>query len=189
MSLDAIKHAEDAIHYFNHLSDEHFSNHSTIYIFGLMQAFIIQQDAIYSLHQLFYPQKNIIRKTKKLNIYEVNKAFTIARYKNDYTYIELIRWHRNNLVGHPVNKEIYINDDRNTLDALHFPEKQNKEELSFFLSLKSEKEKNNVSYVCYKPNFEKITITLLELIDHQHEFASNFTEKLLDHVIQAEHNI
>lgn len=91
-SLDVIEDTQSAIEYYKKTNFPRENGGKYLYIYGLLQAFFIQQDAVSNLHKVLYDQK--------------------ISYKRDYKNLYDIRELRNDIIGHPT--------DRNRGESFHF---------------------------------------------------------------------
>lgn len=87
-SLDTIQDSQEAIDFYEQLDEFTGNNGGYLYVYGIMQGLILQQDSANSLEDALFK--------KKLN------------WKEDYPTLYNIREQRNNSIGHPTRRG---NDD------------------------------------------------------------------------------
>lgn len=172
MNLDLIDHVDDAMEYFLCLENDEFKKHSTIFIYGVLQSIFTLQDATLELH-------NLISNTK-FNFSDFINDANVDENKEIHPLLKL-RWHRNNLIGHPTTRNTdRISKFEKELNEQYFPGLQLGQKMSFFLSFKASKEKDNIEYATYASGFCTLSINLIESINHQRLFTKLFLENILE---------
>lgn len=83
-SLDLINDTQEAIDYYLKIPEENFNDGAYLYIYGLLQAMYVQQDAANNLNKALFNE--------------------IIDFKNDYPELYDIREQRNNSIGHPTGR-------------------------------------------------------------------------------------
>lgn len=97
--MDAIEDTEIAIETYQNLHKFNGYNGGYLYIYGLLQALNIQQDAVNNLNISLFNEK--------------------IEYKDDYPELYQIREHRNNSIGHPTKRGVdasFHNIDRSSIN-------------------------------------------------------------------------
>lgn len=166
-SIDLIQDSDNAIESFYQLSDKDFQSHSTIFIYGLMQAFICQQDGLYSLCKSLKNQKEIYQPK---SIYDFLNYFCTEKDENGHNRISLIRWHRNNIAGHPTDKDY---KDKNEFDSFYYQNIKAKNEKIYYFLSKGRKSKTSIEYAGNNPTFLSFEFNPMEQIKLQRKFSEN----------------
>ena len=87
-SLDLIEDGQNAINEFIELNENIIPSRTTLYIYGILQVLICQQDGVFHLYNTI----------KDNNIKEITQLFDI------YKFDKSIRRIRNEIAGHPNNR-------------------------------------------------------------------------------------
>lgn len=178
MNLDLISHSENIFEYFLHLDDEIFENHASIYIYGLFQSFFTQQDAIVELEKIFSKEDKPFRAV-------CDKYFEYKETDENINPIKVIRWHRNNLIGHPTTRKVdKIPKFELKLNKKYFPnskhnsDNKGEKQKLFFLGYGKNHTKSCIKYATYDPDFILLDVNLFEAIKNQRTFTLNFLNNL-----------
>jgi hypothetical protein len=83
-SIDLINDTHEAIDYYSQIPESKFSEGGYLYVYGVLQALFVQQDAARSLNQSLFGK-------------DIN-------FKKDHPQLYVIREHRNNSIGHPSSR-------------------------------------------------------------------------------------
>ena len=182
MNLDLIIHSENIYEYFINLDNGVFEKNAPIYIYGLFQSFFTQQDAIVQLEKLF---------SKKLSFGLVcDKYFEFKETEKEINPIKVIRWHRNNKIGHPTTRNVdKISEFEKKLNKKYFPNSKHNtdnnekkmgksDQKLFFLAYGSNHKKTCIKYATYDSEFIEINVNLVDAIKNQRIFTKNFLNNL-----------
>ena len=138
-SLDVIEDTQEAIDYYHKTEFPKENGGKYLYIYGLLQAFFVQQDAVSNMHKALYDVK--------------------INYKNDYKKLFNLRELRNDIIGHPT--------DRNEGESFHFISQPTLTKDSFEIMSS------------YRNGINKFrTINTIEIIDHQKKDIINILEMI-----------
>lgn len=139
-SLDITVDTQSAIEYYQETEFPNENGGKYLYIYGLLQAFFIQQDAVSNMHKALYSVE--------------------LSYKNDYKKLFNLRELRNDIIGHPT--------DRNNGKSFHSMSQITLTKDSFQI-LSS-----------YRNNEDKFrTVNIIEIIDHQKNGINNILEMIV----------
>lgn len=140
-SLDVTEDTQSAIEYYQETEFPNENGGEYLYIYGLLQAFFVQQDAVSNMHKALYDV-------------ELN-------YKNDYKKLFNLRELRNDIIGHPT--------DRNQGKSFHFISQITLTKDSFQIMSS------------YRNDIDKFrTVNVIEIIDHQKKDIINILEIITD---------
>ncbi|MCK4813780.1 MAG: hypothetical protein KAT14_07575 [Candidatus Marinimicrobia bacterium] len=141
VSIDVIKDTQNAIEEYLNIDEINFKNRSTLFIYGVLQSIYCQQDGILSLYQSL-----------------IDNKYKYLSELDNYQLIETVRKIRNDIVGHPTN--------RNNGKAFHYLTKGNNSKTEF-------------TYGSFKPKLLVTRVNLLEIIEQQ----STYTIELLNNAL------
>ncbi|MFY7666137.1 hypothetical protein [Flavobacterium sp.] len=87
--LDTIDDSQKAIDHYFEIPTDFFSNRATLFVYGLLQALYVQQDALFEIYKCVFTSKDISKNT----------------FFEQFSLNKQIRETRNDIVGHPTNRD------------------------------------------------------------------------------------
>lgn len=167
-SMDVIEDTQIAIEYYKKLEDFDAYKGGYLFLYGLLQAFFLQQDALNHLSIALFE--------KKIN------------FKKDYPDLYVIRELRNDAIGHPTNRnrgnsfhyisQISISKNSFTL-ASYFPKSTKSESREIMVKdLEIQQEKNAIKILN-----DVINLLEQELISHRAKFKNSKLKDIVPQVL------